>query len=196
MVVLRLPTSATPAVSYDIVAGTSASDTMAITFWSVEGSFDGVNWTEVATCDKSTQKPVASGKWYNGGVDFAPQQTREGYALSSAPAKDVFTNVDSVQVAAGATLKTADEVVLRGLSFDANSAGVIDGFGFAAHGTLRLPSRLKTAMVLPGEYRNVSGLANLVDWNVICGGKPFKGTVTYKDGQVTLVPPGCVLLVR
>lgn len=195
-VVMRLSAAAAPAASYDIVSGDSTSDAMAITFWSVEGSFDGVNWTEVATCDKTKQRPVADGKWYNGGVDFAPRQIHEGYALSSVPVKDVFTNVDSVQVAAGATLRTSDEVTLRGLAFGANGAGVIDGFGFAAHGTLRLPSRPKTTMALPGEYRNVSGLANLVNWNVICGDKPFRGTVTYKDGQVILVTPGCVLFVR
>ena len=195
-VVMRLSAAAAPAASYDIVSGDSTSDAMAITFWSVEGSFDGKTWIEVATCDKSQQKPVPDAKWYKGAVAFSPGQVHEGYALASAPVKDVFTNVDSAQVAAGATLRTSDEVTLRGLSFGANGAGVIDGFGFAAHGTLRLPSRPKAAMALPGEYRNVSGLANLVNWNVICGDKPFRGTVTYKDGQVILVPPGYVLFVR
>ena len=137
---------------------------------------------------------------YNGSASYSAgtDQEHKGYEAAQATPKDVFNNVTSVGVAAGATIVTTDDVTIKGLSVDATGAGTIDGFKFAASGVLNVENAPSGSFVLPGTYANVEGFGNIANWSLAIGGKPTtKRTIRIdKDGRIIIEGNGLLLLLR
>lgn len=206
-IVMRLKADADPIASYDLVSGCApkSGDTdwhIAPTAFELQGSFDGENWVSLSAVGSVTP-PDWHANWYvryNGSASYSAgtDQEHKGYEAAQVMPKDVFNNVTSVGVAAGATIVTTDDVTIKGLSVDATGAGTIDGFKFAASGVLNVENAPSGSFVLPGTYANVEGFGNIANWSLAIGGKPTtKRTIRIdKDGRIIIEGNGLLLLLR
>ena len=132
----------------------------------------------------------------------------QGLAVSrSYPAdpepKDQFAHVASVSVAAGATLAAGTTLVasatlpLTGLTVDAAGAGTLQGFTFAANGTLDVRNLPAGSMALPGTYLNCEGLDNLANWQVSRDGAVSSRLHAHvRNGVIYVTMPGLTLNIR
>ena len=103
----------------------------------------------------------------------------------------------SVSVAAGATLKTYDGVEISKLRVDSAGAGTIDGFAFAANGTIDVTDAPSEASFLPGTFVNCSGLENIGGWMLkIDGVENTKCKVRARDGKLYFSRLGFIVTFR
>ena len=110
----------------------------------------------------------------------------------------VLDAVSAISISAGATLKAEGEAIaLDKLMIDATDAGTVDGFAFAASGTLEIVNAPAHGDVeLPAVFANVSGLSNLRNWTCSVNGEPMKRQLRIVDGKFFLRVSGLRLLVR
>ena len=135
------------------------------------------------------RRTAGSAKTHAGGAKIAGGPENAALALA---------NVESVSVAAGARLVAWGGVApIKGLTVDANGAGAIDGFGFAANGTLDIENMPAGGATLPGTYVNCTGLENVAGWSISVGGNPtarYKTTVS--GGVLRVTPIGTMISFR
>lgn len=141
--------------------------------------------------------------WYSDGTEFAPSQTRTGFAIPRAPTCTLLDNVSSVSVAAGATLRAEGDIApLRGITVDAVAGmGTIDGFEFSGDGGTLTVANMDTSaasVTLPGTYSSDGGtLSNVADWNLVVNGRPSTGfSITADGGALKLTRRGLLMLIR
>ena len=161
--------------------------------WMVEGSVDGNTWT---TLDERSgiAQPYCLYTAMNAGHPFTfTAAARESAAL---PAGSVVT------VDAGATLNLNDaDATIGALRVDcAAGAGTINSFRPAAGGTLELvnvPAGTSIkGYVLPITITDVQDAANLRRWRVTVNGRPCGYKPVYRDGGITFLSGGIVVIVR
>ena len=164
------------------------------TAFTIEGSSDGVHWSELYAED-AYEVPAGSA-WVSGSAT-AP------IALAKPAVNgmvDCLKNVGKVRVAAGATLRNEGaDTEISNLCIDANDAGTIDGFTFSKDGMLSVTNLpYGDCVALPGKFENVKGLENLADWSLsISGGKNSSAyTVAVKDGRVFINRRGLTIILR
>ena len=164
------------------------------TAFAIEGSSDGVHWSELYAEDAYE---VPTGAAWVSGSAYAP------IALAKPAVNgmvECLKNVGAVRVAAGATLRNEGaETTLSKLCIDANGAGTIDGFTFAKDGMLNVTNLpYGDCVALPGKFENVKGLENLADWSLsISGGRNSSAyTVAVKDGRVFVNRRGLTVIMR
>ena len=182
----------------------------------LEGSLDGRHWTTVydnATQDEALTTPISTYNcWISDGVAASntshERPLGKGLAVSrSYPAdpepKDQFAHVESVSVAAGATLaagttSTANATLpLAGLTVDAAGAGTLQGFAFAKNGTLDVRNLPAGGMALPGTYLNCEGLENLANWQISRDGLVSSRLhASVRNGVIYVTTPGLTLNIR
>jgi len=168
-IIVRLPVGSV-ASSYDIGSRFLSSEesprAQMIQSWSVEGSLDGVNWTELHSV-VSNRICGAAYRWRNGAKAYYDASTpvyKKGQPILSgiAPTVSLDRGLDDVSVAVGATLTTDKNVVVRKITIDAAGmgslsgvtlveGGVIDIANAPAKGKLDVPVDL-TAVTLPASY--------------------------------------------
>ena len=208
--VMRLPDETPEIVAYDFAHATAPNNSRQVYAYAIEGSSDGVHWTELTNVVGAAATDQY--KWNsNNGTPTAGETLEAGrgfpintHLRDSAP---VFNNVTSVAVAPGATL-VADirdggaPIELRGITADPSATGepgVIDGFAFAEHGTLNLTSATDGASVLPLRLENATGVANIAGWDVEYNGVPttrFRVSADPAAGTLTVTPTGIRVIVR
>ncbi len=220
--VMRLTNGAPEIVSYDIESYWNQTNS-----WpkiaSMEASVDGLNWELVETNafgeivsehDYDFSIPLegtknSSNKWYSDGtaqVNWDPTagttpRPGKGFPIRGRIPnwQTPLQNVRSVHVDENATLRTYDDVTIRSLKVDAAGAGTLDGFKFAANGTLDVvtQSGFSSATALPGGYPNCQGLQNVSSWTLkINGETSSRYNVAVRDGKIYVIPRGFVILFR
>ena len=197
-IVMHLPAGANEIRSYDLVVSARSSPYS----FSLEGSKDGLAWDMLHSVTNYAGFPEVD-CWYSDGTEFAPGQTRTGFAIPRAPTCTLLDNVSSVSVAAGATLRAEGEVSpLRAVTVDAEAGmGTIDGFSFSGDGGTLTVANMDTsaaAVTLPGAYSNDGGtLSNVADWSLVVNGRPTSGyTIAAEGGALTLARRGLLMLIR
>jgi len=203
-IVMRLKADAHPIASYDLVCGCSpkSSDSdwyISPTAFELQGSFDGINWVSLSSVGSVTP-PDWHANWYcrYGGTTAYTKginQEHKGYEATQVTPKDVFTNVETVSVAAGATLQTSDTVTLDGLQVDVNGAGTIDGFTFANSGVLNVITHGKSYSELGGTYTNVKGFNNLTGWALKVNGKDSHNQIAIENGKIVIRRKGSYITI-
>ena len=165
------------------------------TAFAIEGSSDGLHWTELYAAD-AWNVPAGNDAWATGSpgasIRFAKRAVSDTF--------DCLKNVGAVRVAAGATLRNEGaDTEISNLCIDANDAGTIDGFTFSKDGMLSVTNLpYGDCAALPGKFENVKGLENLADWSLsISGGRNSSAyTVAVKDGRVFVNKRGLTVIMR
>lgn len=172
--------------------------------WDVEASNDGENWTlvdrrqdEVAV--NNTAAYTMDGTPFEKGVFNA----REFYTFDSIRVDGLVQgNPFSLQVDGGAVADLrayADGCTLNELSIDADDPvdGVVYGAKLAASGTVYVSlSADKLPETFPLQLPDVADGDNLANWQVIVNGVPSRKRLCVKDGVVTLLKEGLILIFR
>ena len=180
------------------------------TMWMMEGSVDGVNW-EILTNMEWTAA-ITGKTWYSNGDScyntLSGRRWQEGksFPIRGTPETPVSFNVlgncESVSVATGAVLEKqgSTPVTISSLSVSTNGFGRIDGFSFAASGEIKVTGveSLKSAVKIPGEFANVTGLENLSSgvWSVLVNGSDKYAVTKASASGLTISPRGFVLIYR
>ena len=102
----------------------------------------------------------------------------------------------SVQVVSNGVLTANAPFTVKRLTVDATTGGTIDGFAFAANGTLDIASWTESGE-LPGTYVNCEGLANVANWSVTFDGaaRPNR-TVVVENGKLKVLVRGTAIIMR
>ncbi len=207
---MRLTNGTPEIVRYDLLnRGTDTSGLPEVA--SMEASADGIHWNLVETngvgdvlTDHAYSPDTTGWKWYSNGDAFTSGQARPGAGFPIRGHADIPTplqNVRSVSVAAGATLKTDAGVEIRSLKVDSAGAGTIDGFTFAANGTIdvTISGSVPQDTLLPGTYVNYRGLENVARWDLKINGSQAgtkKYVVSVRDGAIHLLRRGFIVYFR
>ena len=205
-IVMRLTNGANEIVSFDICQADGWPERQP-TSYSVDGSLDGVNWYPLndTPYDENWELPGAR-KWYSYGDDFVAGDIRKlsegkGFAIAGHPEVSSLPNVRSVRVDTNATLKTTYENVgaIKALTVSAAGCGTIDGFKFAANGTVDIVDAPEKGVVdMPITIVNDGGTAaNIASWPITVGGiAQTRRHAMFTGTSFRLVPHGATLSFR
>jgi hypothetical protein len=180
-----------------------------VTAFSLDGSCDGVVWTNLVNKQSGDFDYEQLNKWLSD-PDSSPYPSEthvpaEGWRFVGHEGSDEFSsleNVSAVSVASGATLKAEGSAVsLHCLTLDAaNGNGTIDGFDFAENGVVNFvnaPSDVQSFDVSVQLANLPDGaLARLNGWSVTLNGQRRAGKVTFDGTKATVVRPGTRIIIR
>ena len=199
-VIMHLTNTTARAKTFDVAQRSSDALPYRYKTFSMEGSMDGIHWDILTNYTTS----AASGKWTfaDSSVTTANAATHTGGCpIAGGPegTANALEGVSSVSVADGARLVAQGAATIPGLTIDADGAGTVEGFAFAESGTLDVKNFPKKGGALPGTYVNCTGLENVANWTLSNGdsGRVLSSwSISVKDGVITLIPPGAVLIVE
>jgi len=211
-VIWRMPEGTKPVAAVDLEQHVVSTSDGRVRIFAISGSLDGKIWKELKEVD-ITDDTTAVGVWVSDGATITNNAVRAGAGwpvdgrVSSLPADaaySVLTSVSGVSVAAGATLKAEGNVALRTLTVDcASGNGTIDGFDFAASGTINLVNLASDETEeVPISLANLpeGALGRLNDsgaWQLSVNGKVKLGwKATFTGSSVRIQRPGLLLIVR
>ena len=202
--VIRLPEGANPASCYDFrceEASNLSNSGMEMKSFGMDGSPDGVHWTEISSTGTVSKTWGSSGYWYS--TKGSSRTRNDGFRLSATrDATREIADIPQIAVAADAVLDVEPEagVTVSGITYDvALGGGTVKGVTFAASGTVEVKGNVSTSETtpLPMTFENVTDLANVSRWSPSVNGvaKPrmrIKATAT----GLMLCPQGTMLLFR
>ena len=201
-VVMHLEGNSSRAKTFD-VAQANFSNYYAYKTFSMEGSIDGVHWdmltnnvsvamgTKCWSFSRASAASVGTAATHTGGCPIAGGPEGTANALDGVSA--------SFAVAEGARLVAQGAATIPGLTIDAAGAGTVEGFAFAENGTLVVKNMPKGGGVLPGTYVNCTGFENIANWTLYDAdkGREARGsTIVVSNGEIRIVAPGALLIVR
>lgn len=175
----------------------------------LEGSTDGVNWFVVydnaTTGSAFSTVPTGYNSWISD-VKSASNTNHarpEGTGMDISapyivdPAATQFPDGVRVQVMSNGVLAADAPFEVKGLTVDAATAGTIDGFAFAADGTLDI-ANFTGDCELPGTYVNCEGLANVANWTTVTfdGDVKANRTVVVENGKLKVLIRGTTIILR
>ena len=172
--------------------------------WDVEASNDGVNWTLVDCRQDEAPASNINGYTMDGtSYDESSFNAHEFYTFDSIRVDGlVQANPFSLQVDGGAVADLRaypDGCTVNELTIDADGsvAGTIYGAKLAASGTVHVSlSADKLPATFPLLLPDVADGDNLAKWQVVVNGVPSRKRLCVKDGVVTLLENGFILLFR
>ena len=214
-IVMRVTNDAPEIVSYDLVVVYPPNGTPVATdasrapvVFGIEGSADGFLWESLHDTDgsESQLEDMAGNYKYASDptVAFAsgkPGTAHTGYRFShtrtTAGGYSLTDNV--ISVAPGATLKAEGApLTIAHLAVGASGGGTLDGFAFAADGTLEVAAVPDgfTRLDLPMTFANATGLENLANWRLTVGGRPCAARIVPSSGGLALMRKGVSVSFR
>ena len=175
----------------------------------LESSPDGVNWTVVTNM---TSIPMATSGVRYWSADFSTVPSTRvskphiGWPVQGDSGRTwtVMPNTP-VKVAPGATLRAdisaneaAGKPVLNSVTVASTGGGTIDGFAFAASGTLNvegLPSHLGESVFIPLSFANATDLGNVAGWTLQASGAEVRRReLRVASNGITIVPQGLSII--
>jgi autotransporter-associated beta strand protein len=197
--VIRMPENAPDITSYDFNMGVHSSHVRAPQSWMLEGSVDGIKWDVLHEVHPSEYVRESKTWMFDGGA-FAQSQKRFGFPIASKPNVDVvdaFKNLNGVGVAQGATLSSNLDLEIDGLHLNLTSNGTLDGFSLAESGTVYLDSAPTSAVSIPVDFQNVTGIDTATKWNVNINGKEnMNYAVKFGEDSVKIYSTGTIFVIR
>lgn len=212
-IVVRLPDEIAEVTSYDIVTYSPTANGSAVTSWSIDGSVDGIYWTELDSQEYPTQMQNGNYKgivnalseqyWvYDNSQFVAGTGLHTGFPITASREAKTYSQLENatVRVAAGAELVTEGDVTISALSADAATGmGTITGFKFAENGTFDVANAPKGVFTINAKITAADGsLANVKKWDVA-----FDGKVNAKyhvkptaEGGFNVFHDGLIIIVR
>lgn len=212
-VVTRMAETANPVVAYDFCTSKTSPASVPNTF-TLEGSADGVFWDMLHTVTNlytTDETPVAS-VWQSNrasGEAFAAKAVRKladgkgwGFSRSAPAACDQMAAIQSVSVAAGASLVregTLDPTPISQLVVSASGMGTIEGFALAKTGSIDFTGVDETAkeIVIPADFSKLPDWMNLAGWSFTVNGEEnAKFTMSVGPDGFRLCKKGLLLILR
>ena len=143
-VVVRMPSDAPAIAYYDFgVRWAKSANGPTPKTWSVEGSVDGVTWTEISALADQEQKANSANTWFTWNAypheypnRSATKNVPRAIQTGSEEPAHLVRGLDDVTVATGARLTTNDGVTTRKITIDASGMGVIAGLVLAEGGVI------------------------------------------------------------
>jgi len=202
-IVMRLTNGAPEIASYDLCAARGTNDNYfgrSPTAYSLEGSVDGIGW-DLLDENNAAEIPPKNGSWYCDSATFTNGAVRSGFPVRghSLGGGMPFRNVSSVSVAPGAKLVADGDVILKGLTVDATAgAGMIDGFSFAASGTLNIVNLPDSPSVtIPIQVTNSTDFAEAAGWELKVDGQACPQKVfRVSDQAIRIFPKGTMIVLQ
>lgn len=201
-VVMRPTTAGSSATRYDLRAWSNGFANNARS-WTMEGSPDGLVWTELHSVVSNDNVFSASKCWYtatnyDGSWNAA---SVPGYELptTAASAPRRAASLGAISVAAGARILADSEQSVDAISCDASlGCGKIQGVAFAQTGALTVVGGAwaNGRMVLGYEFADCSGLENISNWSVNVDGRRGNCSVKVTDDGIVLTKNGLVIVVQ
>ena len=182
-IVFRLPDGAAEAASWDLGRWSGLQTPASyreITAGIFEASPDGIHWSTVTNATVIPLKDSDDRKYW--ASDFSKTvKPHTGWPVQGDSGRTwtVMPNTP-VRVASGATLRadiSANEAagapVLSDITITSAGGGTIDGFAFAANGTLNVENMPdeQGAVNIPFAFTNATDLANVANWSVQANGE-------------------------
>ena len=211
-VVVRLKTNSATPTLYDLHYTNGSHFRKSPTAFTISGSADGLNYEEIASTNNITfTYPTTNYVWLSNdtvspGTKRPETVSHPGFPLAHNAVQttyNVLNNVRSIGASAGTTLKFEGTTapVVSGLKVDAVGSGTIDGFSFAADGTLSLTGvdADATAIDIPADFRNAAGLANVANWTTLTvnGAETVKYSVaSVSASAIRVVKHGFKMVIR
>jgi autotransporter-associated beta strand protein len=202
-IVFRLNEGHDPIVSYQLGSRwgseKGASTSCEVHSWSLEGSCDGLNWTELSNVVSNSPGASICSWWGNSATYLNKNPTPWPITTSLASEADaVFPDGTRIGVSPGAVIRVAAQEPVSVNCFTASTEGfgTVEGFAFVAEGTIFLTGEgeLKSALI-PGTVVNCSG--DMSGWSVVYNGKPKpKLTARMTPQGLAVVSPGMTVVVR
>ena len=200
--VMRLPDNAPEICSYDLSSGGAAYSHRWPLKFSLEGSVDGRNWTMLDDHINYDADSLTNGHehcWYSNLQPVGASETRTGFPVNGAVQTSTLVQMcaSSISVGANGTLVGSHGATLSTLSVDvATDGGTIQGFAFAADGTLDVTGTVGPGGVeLPTAFTDVEGLDNLSRWTLSVNGRS-NYSAKVSGGRVSIFRKGCVVVFR
>lgn len=147
-VAFRMPSGSAAVTSYDLGTRWAPNDANARynnhpQSWTVQGSFDGVNWTDLSSVVSNTVWAGAAYYWIRQNRAFDPARTNtSGWPIAAGEdlPTSIFTRgLDDVAVAVGSALCSETAVSVRKVTVDvAAGMGTMTGFALAEGGVIDL----------------------------------------------------------
>lgn len=201
-VVMRPTVKGASATRYDLRAWSSEYANSAKS-WTLEGSTDGLVWTELHSVVSNANVFSTTKCWYTS-TSYSGSWNAEsvpGYELpttaSYVPRRAASFGV--VSVAAGATLAFESAQGIDALSCDAAlGCGKIQGASFAQTGSLTVVGGEWTngRMALGYDLAGCSGLENISNWSVNVDGSRCICAAAATEHGIVLMKLGCIMIVR
>ena len=209
--ILRLPPGAAEVASWDVGNYYSLNGNACnrnVTACILESSPDGVNWSVVTNVTRVPLPETNTALLRYWCSDLSTASARHtGWPLQGDSGRTwtVMPNTP-VKVASGATLRadiSANEAagapVLNDITLSAAGGGTIDGFAFAASGTLNIENMPATSgrVDIPVSFVNATGLENVARWSLYLDGAidPTKTAMVSASG-VSIIDRGLQIILR
>ena len=207
--VLRLPAGADPVTSYDF--GTRwpiTSPDRVLQSWTIEGSVDGIDWTELSTVISNRTWTGGAYSWLRSGLPhFYNAATKEddpnalntdGWPIASgiAPGATLDAGIDNLSVATNATVTADKTVTTRKITVDAAGMGSATGFALAEDGVIDIVNAPES-----GNFEvdvDFTGILLPSSYSVLVNGKATKRIASISpDGRkLTVAERGLSLTIR
>ena len=203
-VVFRQPSTAKPIATFDFMnTWGSSNKKYGVSAYSLEGSVDGLHWNTL-TNDMEVPFFSASFTWAGSQTVLAYAEYAGNYVhtngipieIATGKTYSMLENVESVSVAPGAKLLADGDVTLSSIRLAATGGGTIDGFSFAASGTLDITDWAHSYNEIPLAFTNATGLANLSGWNLTLDGETSSRRFVVTASGVTIKPRGIQVSIR
>jgi hypothetical protein len=86
---------------------------------------------------------------------------------------------------------------IDGLYLNLTSNGTLDGFSLAESGTVYLDSAPTSAVSIPVDFQNVTGIDTATKWNVNINGKEnMNYAVKFGEDSVKIYSTGTIFVIR
>lgn len=208
-------TNATPEITYYDIAYSYGYNqdawaaSTAPTAYSIRGSVDGLYWDELVT-ENAADVPADKSKWLSDKAGYWNNAIRtvtgngDCFPLRGKPLEPLpfLSNITGISISGGAKIVAANPVTLPDgipVTIDASSGktAIISGLVFGPSGTLKVVNAEKGRQIeLPVEFKDDS-YVNLTNYDLVINGKAnVSYKVMAKDGKLTLMPPGLLLIVK
>ena len=213
--VMRVTNNTPEIASYDLVIvyapnqnSTDANANRVPVVFGIQGSADGVLWENLHdTVGSESQLETMTGNYKYASdptVSFAsghPETAHVGYLFDHTRTTVAGYSISGnrVSVEPGATLKAEGApLTIAHLAVGALGGGTLDGFAFAADGTLEvaaIPGGF-TRLDLPLAFVNATGLENLANWRLTVGGRPCAARIVPSADGLSLMRKGLSVSFR
>ena len=212
-IAVRLPDDIAEIKSYDIITPSSLSATRMVCSWIVDGSVDGLHWTQLdeQQCNPGVTNRTSSSNWvydnsafvtYNAQTKNVEATKHKGFPITAKREAKTYRQLANatVRVAPGATLVADGDVTLSSVAVADAAAGMgaIKGFKFAESGVFAVENMPKSGATFAKAITDATDATNIAKWSVSVNGK---ANANYSlrvrtDGTICVSPKGLLMIVR
>ena len=176
--------------------------------WTLEGSVDGIHWSELHHIDNALDRDCGMPVGLYGNRLYKTQSNAAALILCSTNSQQIvghstsaanpLAEVASVSVVSNSTLEVVGEALeVGGIVADITSGGTFRNLSFAENGTLDISDKGAGIVELPIAFENCTGVERIAGWSLsVAGEATTKRRISVLGGKVCIVPQGFIMICR